>query len=172
MAAASNSTQGPASPSAPLRPRLYVYKLASFVRFTHINTHICTYTPLYIHMYIHIFQDNKAKVLGGTYITHPPGSPHTERLHMCYTHICTHIHTYIHTHIHTYTHTYIHTLTIYTYICTYWREPAGGRRKVPGTYIHNLDGLHTYVFRSHLGTISVKRRVPLEPVGRSTSQRR
>ena len=114
--AASNSTQGPAPLSAPLRPRLYVYKLASFVRFTHINTHICTYPPLYIHMYTHIFQDNKAKVLGGTYITHPPGSPHTERLHMCYTHMYTH--TYIHTHIHTYTHIHVH-VCVRMYIRTY-----------------------------------------------------
>ena len=131
VAAASNSTQGPAPLSAPLRPRLYVYKLASFVRFTHINTHICTYTPLYTHMYTHIFQDNKAKVLGGTYITHPPGSPHTERLHMCYTHICTHIHTYIHIHTRTYVCTYVH-----TYIHMYLLEGTSRRPQESSWNLH------------------------------------
>ena len=106
------------------------------------------------------------------YITHPPGSLHTERLHM-YSHTHMYTHTYIHAYIHTYTYTYI-CVYICTYICTYWREPARGRRKVPGTYITwiLMYGLHTYVFRSHLGTISVKGWVALEPVGRGTSQRR
>ena len=40
------------------------------------------------------------------------------------------------------------------------------------TYITWMGYIHMYIFRSHLGTISMTRRVPLEPVGRSTSQRR
>ena len=94
-------------------------------------------------MYTHIFQDNKAKVLGGTYITHPPGSPHTERLHMCYTHICTHIHT----HIHTYTYTYI-----CVYICTYihtYVHIGGNLQEAAGkflelTYITWMGYIHMY----------------------------
>ena len=146
---------------------MYISWLPSFDLLTYIHTYICTYTPLYIHMYIHIFQDDKAKVsqgwmaLPGSLGVHNPPSGIPTHKGYLFTYICTYLHTYTYTHI-------------CTNICTYILEGSSRRPQESSWNLHNLDpcGLHTYVFRSHLGTISVKGRVPLEPVGRSTSQRR
>ena len=107
----------------------------------------------------------------------PSGIPTHRKATYVFTH--TYVHTHIHTYIHTQTyrqvnkhmcvHTYVHTC-----ICTYWREPATGRRKVPGTYITWI----LYVWVTHI-CIQVRPwhhqcegGVPLEPVGRSTALRK
>ena len=154
--------KGQPPPLHPCAPGcMYISWLPSFDLLTYIHMYIHTY----VHTYVHIFQDDIAKVsqgwmaLPGSLGVHNPPSG-----------IPTHIKAmYLHTYVHTYTHIYIH-----MYIHMYILEGSSRRPQESSWNLHNLDpcGLHTYVFRSHLGTISVKGRVPLEPVGRSTSQRR
>ena len=165
--------KGQPPPLHPCAPGcLYISWLPSFDLLTYTHRYIHTY----VHTYVHICQDDIAKVsqgwmaLPGSLGVHnpPSGIPTHRKATYVFTHICTHIHTHIHTYKYIYIHMYVH-----MYIHMYILEGTCRRPQESSWNLHNLDpcGLHTYVFRSHLGTISVKGRVPLEPVGRSTSQR-